>query len=118
MVLGGALAILHPFFIRGASSSTFYWVRFWIGMGNGFFAMLIAWIAEIYGTNLRGTATTSLTNLIRSSVIPITLLFQGLAPSLGLMPTSVGIGVLCFGIAFYAVWRLPETFHREINFVH
>lgn len=118
MVLGGAVAILHPFFIREASASTFYWTRFWIGVGNGFFAMLIAWIAEIFGTNLRGTATTSLVNLIRSSVIPLTLLYQALAPVMGLMPTSMGIGVVCFGVAFFVALKLPETFHREINFVH
>ncbi|MBS1959144.1 MAG: MFS transporter [Bdellovibrionales bacterium] len=118
MVLGGSIAVVHPLLIREATASSFYWTRFWIGTGCGFFAMLIAWISEIFGTNLRATATTSLVNLIRASVIPITLLFQALAPNLGLMPTSISIGFVCFGIALLAASRLPETFHREINFTH
>jgi putative MFS transporter len=117
MVVGALLAILHPYFTEGASANVFYWVRFAIGFGNGFFAILIAWIAEIFGTNLRATVSISLSNLIRASVIPLTLSFQGLQPSMGLIPASVLIGSICFGIALICVFRLPETFHRNLKFL-
>jgi MFS transporter, putative metabolite:H+ symporter len=118
MVSGAILALAHPLWLREATAESFYWTRFWIGVGNGFFAMLIAWVAELFGTNIRGTATTSLVNLIRASVIPITLLFQALTPGIGLLPTSFWIGFVCFGAAIWVVIRLPETFHREIDFTH
>lgn len=116
MIAGGVLALSHPLWIRGGTPEQFYWTRFWIGVGNGFFAMLIAWVAELFGTNIRGTATTSIVNLIRASIIPITLLFQAATPSLGLLPTSFFIGLLCFGAALWACLHLPDTFHREIEF--
>jgi putative MFS transporter len=116
MIIGALLAILHPYFTEGASANVFYWTRFAIGFGNGFFAILIAWIAEIFGTNLRATVSTSLSNLIRASVIPLTLSFQGLQPSMGLISASVIIGCVCFGIAIICVFRLPETFHRDLKF--
>jgi putative MFS transporter len=118
MLFGGSIALLHPLFIQGAEASTFYWVRFGIGLGNGFFAMLIAWVAEIFGTNLRGTTTTSLTNLIRASVIPLTLLFQWASPKLGLLGASAWIGTVCFGVGLWAVSKLPETFSKDLHFTH
>jgi putative MFS transporter len=116
MSFGGLLAILHPYFMVGGTASEFYWMRFAIGFGNGFFAILIAWVAEIFGTNLRATVSTSISNLIRASVIPLTLSFQGLTPSLGLIESAVILGVFCFGIALLCISRLPETFHRDLKF--
>lgn len=116
MVIGALLAVLHPYFMVGASAAVFYWVRFAIGFGNGFFAILIAWIAETFGTNLRATVSTSLSNLIRASVIPLTLSFQGLMPSIGIISSSVLIGIIVFGIALLCVLKLPETFHRDLKF--
>jgi putative MFS transporter len=116
MVIGGLLAVGHPFFTHGSSATVFYWIRFAIGFGNGFFAILIAWIAEMFGTNLRATLTTFLSNLIRASVIPLTLSFQGLKPSLGLMNSSILIGAICFSVAIFSAIRLPETFHDHLNF--
>jgi len=34
----------------------------------------------------------------------------------GLMNSSVMIGTLCFTVGLYCVMKLPETFHRDIEF--
>ena len=117
MIAGAALAILHPYFTRGSSAEVFYWTRFAIGFGCGFFAILIAWIAEIFGTNLRATVSVSLSNLIRASVIPLTLSFESLQVSMGMIQASVVVGSVCFAIALFCVFRLPETFQRNLNFI-
>ncbi len=117
MVLGAVLALAHPLFSEGTTPNEFYFTRFIIGFGNGFFAILIAWTAELYGTNLRTTMTVLISNLIRASVIPLTLSFKWLAPIMGMLNASTLIGFICFTAALYAVTRLPETFHVKIEFL-
>lgn len=117
MTGGAVFALGHPLFIAGASALTFYWIRFAIGFANGFFAILIAWIAEMFGTNLRATLTSTLANLIRASVIPLTLGFQYLNPHLGLLRASALIGSVCFALGIFAVLKLPETFSRNLEYV-
>ncbi len=117
-MIGGALiALLHPLFSFGASALFFYWIRFAIGFANGFFAILIAWIAEMFGTNLRATMTSTLANLIRASVIPLTLGFQQLNPQIGLLKTSAVLGSICFFFGLIAVSKLPETFNRDLGYL-
>jgi putative MFS transporter len=117
MLGGAAIALLHPLFSIGKTSLFFYWIRFAIGFGNGFFAILIAWIAEMFGTNLRATVTSSLTNFIRASVIPLTFAFIHFNPQIGLLKTSAVIGTIVFGLGILAVTRLPETFSRDLNYL-
>ncbi len=117
MSVGALTAIFHPFFLQGASPNTFYAVRALIGFSNGFFAILIAWIAESFGTNLRATATTSLCNLIRASVIPLIWGFESLRPWVGLNGSSMIIGAISFAVALICAFKLPETFHRQLNFL-
>lgn len=114
---GATLALLHPLFSRGVSASEFYLVRFAIGFGNGYSAMLVAWVAEMFGTNLRTTASNALSNLMRASVIPISIAFQGLSPSMGLVQSSSLVGALCFGLAILSVGLLPETFSRNLDYI-
>jgi putative MFS transporter len=117
MATGATLAISSAFFLEGKSAETFYATRMMIGFGNGFFAMLIAWMAEVFGTNLRATVAITISNLIRGSVIPLTLAFQWLKPSMGLINASIWIGSICFGAALLATTFIPETFHRELDYL-
>jgi hypothetical protein len=91
-------------------------VRFAIGFGNGYSAMLVAWTAEMFGTNLRTTASNALSNLMRASVIPISIAFQGLSPSMGLVHSSSVVGAVCFTLAILSVLALPDTFGRDLHY--
>jgi putative MFS transporter len=117
MILGGLIAIIHPLFMVGGSALSFYWVRFGIGFGNGFFAILIAWIAEMFGTNLRATLTSTLANLIRASVIPITFAFLHFNPTYGLLKTSAALGCFVFVLGIISVLNMPETFSRDLHYL-
>jgi putative MFS transporter len=117
LIVGGSIAVFHPFFLKGGSSQLFYAVMFAVGLGNGFSAILVAWVAEIYGTNLRNTAATTLANLMRAAVIPLTLSFSFLRPHFGMNNSTVILGAICFGGALYAVTQLPETFAKELSFL-
>ena len=117
MLAGGLIAVLHPYFSYHSGAQFFYWIRFAIGFGNGFFAILIAWIAEIFGTNFRATTTVLLSNLIRASVIPLTLAFKQLEPNMGLLQSALLIGSTCFIAGLIAALCLPETFSKSVDFL-
>ena len=117
MTLGGLLAVFHHVFSEGVSQNFFYTTRFLIGLSNGFFAILIAWIAEMYGTNLRTTMTVLISSLIRSTLIPLTFCFKWLEPHFGLLHASVLMGSVCYSAGLFCMTRLPETFHQKIDFI-
>jgi MFS family permease len=111
---GGSLALFHPLFSDGISAQNFYWMRLAIGIGNGYSAMLVAWTAELFGTNLRTTAASAVANLMRASVIPISLFFQKFSPDWGLVKTSSFVGGVCFSLALMGALLLPDTFSRNL----
>jgi MFS family permease len=113
-VLGGILLYLHA---AGLSPAGFYLVCFLVGLTTGYWAVLITAAAEHFGTNLRATVTTSVPNLVRAGVIPISLLFQWLHPRLGLVRAATGLGVGLVALALLALCGLRETYSRELDFV-
>jgi MFS family permease len=117
MVLGGGLALGHPWFLKGADPVWFYAVQAWIGFGNGYFATLVAWVSESFGTNLRVTATSVIANLIRASVIPLTLGFRTLIPTLGWVGASVTVGMACWGAGLWGVRKMGEGFGKDLSYL-
>lgn len=87
------------------------------GFCTGYVAMYLTMVAELYGTNLRNTATTSVPSVVRGTLIPMTLLFQVLKPSVGALLAAGLLGVVVYGLAFASLSRTEETFGRELDFV-
>jgi MFS family permease len=104
--------------LRGASPAAFYATSFALGIAVGYWAVFMVTSAEQFGTNLRATVTTSVPNLVRGGVVPLTLgvtLLRTLG--LGLVASASVVGALVFAAAGLAVWLLPETYGRELDFV-
>ena len=74
-------------------------------------------VAELYGTNLRNTATTSVPSVVRGTLIPMTLFFQGLKPSLGALLTAGLLGVLVYGLTLWSLSQMDETFGKDLDFI-
>jgi hypothetical protein len=74
-------------------------------------------VAELYGTNLRATATTSVPSVVRGMAIPMTLAFQGFKPTFGTLGGAAVLGILCYGLALLALTKTDETFGKELDFV-
>lgn len=115
--LGILLSGMVAYLVFPAQSLTGFYVRVaWLGLGIGIWAVLITTISELFGTNIRATATTAIPNFIRAFFIPLSFTFKALTPSLGLVNSAalVGIGSVIFsGIMIY---NLPETFGRDLAF--
>lgn len=114
MTLASILIYFAPF---AKSLTVFYGICFALGLSIGYWAMFVTVASELFGTNLRATATTTAPNFVRGAVVPVTLLFQALREPLGLSLAGLTVGLLTVSIASVALWGLDETFGRDLDFV-
>lgn len=112
-------ALLSGVYLFGGihTASGIYTVCLLAGFCTGYIAMYLTMVAELYGTNLRNTATTSVPSVVRGMLIPMTLVFQALKPSLGALVAAGLLGVVVYGLSFWSLSRMEETFGRELDFV-
>ena len=112
-----SISIVLYFLLKGADASLFYVLSGVIGFAIGYWAIFITIAAEQFGTNIRATVASTVPNFIRGTVIPITFLFQFAKKYLGIINAGAVVGALCMLIAFYALYRLEETFDKDLNYV-
>lgn len=110
------LFILIYLFSRGISEFMYYLICALLGFSTGFWAVFVTVASEQFGTNLRATVTTTVPNFVRGSVVPVTLLFQSLKNSLGIINSALIVGTLCMLIAYGALYHLEETYGKELDY--
>jgi putative MFS transporter len=103
--------------LGGASSGLYLAACAGLGFGAGYWAVFMQTAAEQFGTDLRATVTTAAPNLVRGSVVPLTLAYRLLAGPLGLVASAVLLLCLTLAAALAAAWSLPETFGRDLDFL-
>ena len=99
------------------SSSLFYTLCCLLGFGNGFWAMFVTVAAEQFGTNLRATAATTIPNMVRGSVVLMTISYKFLKPTQGIIIAGAIVGLICFAIGFYSVLTISETHGKDLDFL-
>ena len=104
------------FLAGGVSPAMFYAICTFLGFGSGYWAIFVTIAAEQFGTNLRATVATTVPNFVRGMVVPITMLFQLLRKAYGLETGALLVGALCLAIALFSLWRLEETFHKDLDY--
>ena len=114
---GTALGILWYFNLQGVTVHRFYWVCFLLGVAVGYWAIFITIAAEQFGTNLRATVTTTVTNFVRGMLIPISALYAFLQGYVSLYTSGIIVGLLCLLIALFAAFKIEETFHKDLNYI-
>ena len=112
-------ALLSSIYLFGGISTAggLYTVCLLAGFCTGYIAMYLTMVAELYGTNLRNTATTSVPSVVRGTLIPMTLLFQTLKPSMGALVAAGVLGAVVYGLSFWSLSRMEETFGKDLDFV-
>lgn len=101
----------------GRSLATYYALMALLGFTSGYWVLFVTTAAEQFGTNLRATVTTSAPNFVRGSAIPITLAWMALKPVMGTVPATLAVGLACIAIGLWALWRMDESFHADLDFV-
>jgi MFS family permease len=105
------------YFLQGSSSTTFFYgVCILLGFASGYWAIFVTVAAEQFGTNLRATVATTVPNLVRGMVVPITMLFQFSRNLFGLEAGALLVGGICIVIAFVSLGALEETFHKDLDY--
>ena len=109
--------ILVYLFSSNISLEIFYTICVLLGLAIGYWAVFVTIAAENFGTNLRSTVTTTVPNFIRGSVVPITLLFESLRGSMGMIYAALLVGIVSVIIAAISLYNLEETFGKDLDFV-
>jgi len=102
--------------LRGLSPVGYYALCFGLGLTVGFWALFVTIAAEQFGTNLRATVATTAPNVARGLFYPMQWTLFALAPTHGYVTVVAGLGVISFALAFLAIWLLPETHDRDLNY--
>jgi MFS transporter, putative metabolite:H+ symporter len=109
---------LVAYFTVGAGSKTaFYATCGLLGFAIGYWAVFVTVASEQFGTNLRATATTTVPNFVRGAVTPMTLAYETLKPSLGVLGAVQLVGLVTFVLALGSIVLLDETHGRELDFL-
>jgi hypothetical protein len=95
----------------------FYGVITFVGIATGYWAVFMSTAAELFGTNIRATVTTTAPNFVRGSVIFLTLGFRYLEVYFSAINAAVLIGIVTFIPAFLALYKMEETFHKDLDYV-
>jgi MFS transporter, putative metabolite:H+ symporter len=103
--------------ISNASSELFYTLCFGIGVACGYWALFITVAAEQFGTNIRSTVASTVPNFVRGMVVPMSLAFLALKPYGGVVFAASIVGGVVFLIGLAALWKLEETFHKDLDYI-
>jgi MFS family permease len=111
------LSVFMYFTLAVKSEFMFYGVVTLVGIATGYWAVFMSTAAELFGTNIRATVTTTAPNFVRGSVIFLTLGFRYLETYFSTINAAVLIGIVTFALAFLALYKMEETFHKDLNYV-
>lgn len=116
-VAGALVGVAIYLTVRGLTPGAFYLLAGYLGLATGYWAVFVTVAAEQFGTNLRATVATTVPNFVRGAVPLITGSFLYFRTGLGLVGSAWVVGIACFALAFGALWGLPETHGRDLDFV-
>ena len=114
MTLVGILFYVNS---HGISPRAFYFLCSYLGFSVGYWAVFVTVAAEQFGTNLRATVATTTPNFVRGSVVLLTLSFTNLKAHYSLTASALILGLLSLAIATLALFRLRETFGKDLNYI-
>jgi MFS transporter, putative metabolite:H+ symporter len=118
-----ALSIFCYFEYAIISEFYYYVIISIIGFATGYWAVFMSTAAELFGTNIRATATTTAPNFVRGSLIFLSFafrFFENIFDKVDGRPDSkmaaIAVGIVVAILALIAWLNLKETFHKDLNY--
>jgi len=111
-----AIGVMLYFTVAKYSETVFYSCILFIGFATGYWAVFMSTASELFGTNIRATVTTTAPNFVRGSLIFVTMLIDLIAIYMNRIDAIILTGIVLFIIALLALWKLEETFHKDLNY--
>ena len=117
LMIGMTLFFVAIYLFGGITSApVFYGVCLAMGFSIGYIAMFLTITAESFGTNLRATATTSVANNVRATTLLTIPMFQAMKPAIGVLGAGAIVALVCFGLGFWSLATIEETFGKELDY--
>ncbi len=116
LCLSSALIVVY-LNIQNISVNLFYALCFVMGVSIGYWAVFVTIASEQFGTNLRATVTTTVPNFVRGGVVLITLSFEALKSSFGLLEAAAIVGFITITLALVSLFFMEETYHKDLNYL-
>ncbi|MBI4929278.1 MAG: MFS transporter [Bacteroidetes bacterium] len=101
----------------GASTGLFYLIIFILGLAQGYWAVFVTVASEQFGTNIRSTVTTTVPNFVRGSLVVMTLAWNAMAVSLGILSSAIIVGAVVMILAFFSLFKLKETYGKDLDYI-
>ena len=113
-----AIGMVWYFNLHGATVSELYLACALLGFGTGMWAIFVTMAAEQFGTNIRATVATTVPNMVRGSLVLISLLFTWLQGVAGDYLTAGWItGIIVLSIAVVSAVLTEETYNKDLNYL-
>lgn len=116
-VLSTNILIIFYLFINSFGPFYFYTICLLLGVSCGYWAVFVTNASEQFGTNLRATVTTTVPNFVRGSVVPLTLLFQFLISSVGIIYSAAIVAGLALVLAYISAAKMEETYGKDLDYI-
>jgi MFS family permease len=111
-----SIAITLYFTVAQVSVTVFYISCLLLGFSIGYWALFVTIAAEQFGTNIRATVATTVPNVVRATVLPLTFAFELLRVNIGMVASGAVVGALTIIIGLLALYKMKETFGRDLDF--
>lgn len=105
------------FYNFGFTTTQFYSIIFMLGIAAGYWTIFITMASEQFGTNIRATVTTTVPNFVRGATVPITSSVLFLSQNYGLIKAGIIVGMVCFALAFIALYFIKETYNKDLDYI-
>lgn len=104
---------------QNSSAAWFYFICAGLGFGSGISVLYIITSAEQFGTNLRASAATSITNFVRGFTPLLLLIFTQLRGinAIGYIKGAWIIGIAVMIISATALYFTQESYGKDLDFV-
>ena len=116
-ILLAAVLVTIYLFVPLRTDVMFYALCVALGIAAGYWALFVTIAAEQFGTNLRATVATTVPNFVRGSMIIMTPLFLFFREQFGILLGAGIVGLLAIGTALLGLWKMEETFGKDLNFL-
>jgi hypothetical protein len=118
------LGVILYFTVATKSEYLYYACILFLGLATGYWAVFMSTASELFGTNIRATATTTAPNFVRGSVILLSAsigFFKWILPvdtegNPNAVTAIILTGVVCLGLGFLSLWKINETFGKDLNY--
>lgn len=113
---GAGVFLIFPLLPLHSVNAYYVWSSL-LGLTFGTWIVGSTMIAELFGTNLRATAATTIPNFCRGTAIFMNCVLLWLKGIVGILGALTFVGVIVFTLALAALFLVRESYGRRLDFV-